>query len=68
MNPDTRNALAHLRDPSPCGCVVCERAAIYEYEAGLSRAQAEWRAAGEAVALRDAERVRSGAACLNGRT
>ena len=36
MNPDTRNALAHLRDPKPCGCVVCERAAIYEYEAGLS--------------------------------
>lgn len=50
---DTTSALAHLRSGKVCGCELCERAAIYEVEAGMLREQAEWRAAGEARGLRE---------------
>ena len=31
---------------TPCGCELCERAAVYEFDAGLSRGTAEKLAAG----------------------
>mgnify|MGYP000122495725 CR=1 FL=1 len=43
-------AIEHLRADPDCGCELCERAAILEYDAHLRLSDAESRAARETVA------------------
>lgn len=47
----TRERLAHLAAmrSAMCGCELCERAAVYEFDAGLSRGASERLAAGEVL-------------------
>lgn len=56
-------ALAHLRAEDKlglsCGCSLCERAAILEFDAGFRQRDAEERAAYEAAKL-EARRARWG--------
>lgn len=51
MSGISRERLDHLRAmrAAPCGCELCERAGIYEHDAGMSRATAERLAAGEVL-------------------
>lgn len=46
--------LAAMRS-AMCGCELCERAGVYEFDAGLTRAAAEKLAAGEVLPAEVAE-------------
>lgn len=46
--------LAAMRS-AMCGCELCERAGVYEFDAGLSRGTAERLAAGEVLPAEVAE-------------
>lgn len=59
MSGDKRKAerldhLAAMRS-AMCGCELCERASIYEFDAGMSRVTAEKLAAGEVMPAELAE-------------
>ena len=45
----------HAMRATPCGCELCERAGVYEFDAGLSRVAAERLAAGEVLPAEVAE-------------